>query len=1182
MYKSLCDSDSTQNNHQKQAPKSILKKSEQQKQMQQDLNETMPYGYDSEEEALQCLQQDLNTTLPYGFKSEEEAMQNLGQLQQQKKVRFKRLSKPNSNKQKEKLILMYTNLDGIKGKVKDLEQTAQSLNADGIMVTETKQIPPRLKGYGRWRSKERTTKGGGGVAICFKEHLDSRITKRTDLEDEDQDVVWVDMKVGHKKKVIIGTYYGKQEKENAEVIEKEYSQLDTQLTKLEKEGPCILGGDFNAKLEINEENHKQSITTSGKHLKKLKEKHQLEHVSLKSEPGKWTWENRANPQQKSIIDYVFMTPEIAKNVTRVHVDEEAVYRIKGKSKTDHNTIIVELEINIQKEKKQIKKWNINNKTGWENFNKEFKRRHKNNKPINSKEMQKLITSTMRYTIGQTTINVGDKRSRESDKVRQLRKDRKQARKEFESALKNDRNKVEEKLKTYIEKQKQLKQEIEIETKEKTKSKLSKYAKEGASKTIKFWKQKNDIEKEKVSEPYDTMKENGEIIEEPEEAREHIAQYYENLYQARPSKENYKEITKQIENKVKEIEKEMENKPKIEDFTAKELEIVIKKLKRKKAIGPDEIPNELFIEADEDTKNIYREHFNSINQTMEIPDEWQEGNIKRLYKGKGDKGKCSNERGITISSNYGKVYERLINERVLKKVNISDNQAGGKKGAATVDHIVLAKEILNEIKKQKKNADTALLDVTKAYDKAWLTGIMEVLYKQGLTDNHWTIVKKLNENLTAKIQTKYGYTRMIQILDSIRQGGVLSTTMYGAIMDEVSKELEKEKQGIIISENGAEKGSLLWVDDVFLIAMEGELQKPLDITDEISSKYHIEYGKPKSNSLPIKTSKKKIKEKAYSLGEMELERTDKYKYLGYIQNSKNNNDEHIKAVKSRTEAAYQQMMALAGNSSFENIEMEAIWTVLRACITPAITYSGEAWEPTKKNYKEANQIMDGVLKRILKTPTHGTSREAIYIETGLLDPEAIILKNRINMEGRIRNGNNETMKTILLSKTTGSWAQDNNKIKERLGLTEDEIKNNRYALKEIAKTKVKDDFKTRINAEMDGKSKMNYFMEGKKEWQPLKPAEYTQKLSRNQVSNIFKARTRMLKVRSNYKNGHKEHKCRLCNANEETQQHVLEQCEKLDQYEKITKEMIFDENVENLRITAGNIQIRMEKLEEQQG
>ena len=175
-----------------------------------------------------------------------------------------------------------------------------------------------------------------------------------------------------------------------------------------------------------------------------------------------------------------------------------------------------------------------------------------------------------------------------------------------------------------------------------------------------------------------MKENGEMIESPEETKEHIAQYYENLYQARPSKEGYHEITKSIEDKVKQIEREMVNKPKIDNFTSEELDNVIKKLQRKKAIGPDNIPNELFIEADKDTKQIYLEHFNSINQSMEIPEEWQEGNIKRLYKGKGEKGKCSNERGITISSNYGKVYERMINERILQKLNITDNQARRKK------------------------------------------------------------------------------------------------------------------------------------------------------------------------------------------------------------------------------------------------------------------------------------------------------------------------------------------------------------------------------------------------------------------------------------------------------------------------------------------------------------------------
>ena len=1075
---------------------------------------------------------------------------------------------------------MYTNLDGIRGKVKNLQETALSLQAGAVVVTETKQVPPRLKGYGKWRSKERTTKGGGGVAICVREHLDSRITKRNDLEDEEQDVVWVDMKLGPKEKIMIGGYYGKQEKENAEVIDREYSQLDTQLSKLEREGECILSGDFNAKLQINEENYKQDMSNSGKRLKKLKEKHRLEHVSLKSDTGKWTWENRANKEQKSIIDYVFMTPKIAKNVKKVKVDEEGIYRIKGKSKTDHNTILVEVELNIQKEKKQVKRWNINNKEGWEKFNNEFKRRYRNGNPKTSKEIQKLITSTMRYTIGQTTITIGDNRRKETEKIRQLRKERKQARKEFEAALKDNRDQIEGKLKNIFEKQEELLQEIEKELKNETKKKLENYAKEGASRTVSFWKQKNDIEKEKVSEPYDTMRENGEIIESSEEAKEHIAQYYESLYQARPSKEGYHDITKSIEERVKQIEREMENMPKIENFSAKELNSVIKKLKRKKAIGPDNIPNELFIEANEDTKQIYLEHFNSINQSMEIPEEWQEGNIKRLYKGKGEKGKCSNERGITIASNYGKVYERMINERILQKIDITDSQAGGKRGAATVDHIVLSKEILNEAKKQNKNVDAALLDVTKAYDKAWLTGIMEVLYKQGLTDNHWTIVKRLNENLTAKLQTKYGLTRTIKILDSIRQGGVLSTTLYGIIMDEISKELQEKNQGISIAENGIKQGTLLWVDDVFLIALEGELQNPLDITNEISNKYHIEYGEQKSNALPIKTGKRKIKENKYHLGEMELKTTEKYKYLGYLQNTKNNNEDHIKAVKGRTEAAYQQMMALAGNSSFENVEMEAIWTVLKACITPAITYSGEAWEPSKKNYHSANQIMDGVLKRILKTPTHGTSREALYIETGIMDPEALIIKNRINMEARIKNGNNQTMKDILKSKTKGSWAEENRKLKERLNLDENQMEGSRAQIKAISKTKIKQDFKERINNEMNEKSKMKYFMDGKKDWEPMKPAEYTQKLPRNQVSTIFKARTRMLKVRSNYKKGNKEHKCRLCKHHEETQQHVLEECEKINEKcQKVSKEMIFNEDITELRKTAKTIQKRMELLEE---
>ena len=126
------------------------------------------------------------------------------------------------------------------------------------------------------------------------------------------------------------------------------------------------------------------------------------------------------------------------------------------------------------------------------------------------------------------------------------------------------------------------------------------------------------------------------------------------------------------------------------------------------------------------------------------------------------------------------------------------------------------------------------------------------------------------------------------------------------MDEISKNIQKEKKGIQISGLSEKKGSLLWVDDVLLISTAGEeLQQSLDITDDTSKTYHIEYGQSKSNSQMIKRRGRSNAERNFKLGEIPLENTNKYKYLGYIQNSRNNNEDHMKYIKGKAEAAYQK-------------------------------------------------------------------------------------------------------------------------------------------------------------------------------------------------------------------------------------------------------------------------------------
>ncbi len=89
-----------------------------------------------------------------------------------------------------------------------------------------------------------------------------------------------------------------------------------------------------------------------------------------------------------------------------------------------------------------------------------------------------------------------------------------------------------------------------------------------------------------------------------------------------------------------------------------------------------------------------------------------------------------------------------------------------------------------------------------------------------------------------------------------------------------------------------------------------------------------------------------------------------------------------------------------------------------------------------------------------------------------------------------------------------------------------------------------------------------------------------KLTRKQASTTFKARTRMLDVKNNYRGKYNDNTCRMCNVAVETQHHTLEACPNIHQNDqtKITNTNIFDENTTKLESTAKAILEIMNKLD----
>ena len=83
--------------------------------------------------------------------------------------------------------------------------------------------------------------------------------------------------------------------QSKEICEKLGNQITQKLT----ENKLIIGGDFNAKLEINKPREKQEQSRNGKILQDLITKKDLDPKSIKADIGTWTrfeWNNKEKNQ----------------------------------------------------------------------------------------------------------------------------------------------------------------------------------------------------------------------------------------------------------------------------------------------------------------------------------------------------------------------------------------------------------------------------------------------------------------------------------------------------------------------------------------------------------------------------------------------------------------------------------------------------------------------------------------------------------------------------------------------------------------------------------------------------------------------------------------------------------------------------------------------------------------------
>ena len=102
-----------------------------------------------------------------------------------------------------------------------------------------------------------------------------------------------------------------------------------------------------------------------------------------------------------------------------------------------------------------------------------------------------------------------------------------------------------------------------------------------------------------------------------------------------------------------------------EFSEKEIQDGICKLKNNKACGYDGIVSELIKDAADVIAPVITKIFNLILNVGLVPDKWSIGIITTIFKNKGSPTNPNNYRGISVLSCFSKLFTLLINDRLTK-------------------------------------------------------------------------------------------------------------------------------------------------------------------------------------------------------------------------------------------------------------------------------------------------------------------------------------------------------------------------------------------------------------------------------------------------------------------------------------------------------------------------------------
>ncbi|KAF8055086.1 transposon TX1 protein [Scenedesmus sp. PABB004] len=468
----------------------------------------------------------------------------------------------------------------------------------------------------------------------------------------------------------------------------------------------------------------------------------------------------------------------------------------------------------------------------------------------------------------------------------------------------------------------------------------------------------------------------------------------------------------------------EQDPLSADITAAEVAAQAQALSNNKAPSPlDGVTNELLKYGGEPLWGALAAFFN-LQFTLETKAQTA-GVITPIYK-RGDPTDPANYRPITLGSAVDKLYNLVLNKRLTDHLEghglLHDAQQGFRPGRSAADNIFMLTSCLDARAAQGLDTYVLFLDVAKAYDTVWRSGLLHNLWRVGVRGRLFRVLANMTDRTRSMVRHRGALSTAFEPGLGWEQGDTLATTMFNVFINAVLQEVWAACPGVPLPaapapapaappappagaappapEPGAADDklvALLFADDcASLAAGPAEMQQLLGATRAALARWRLKASVSSADAsktavmvVPGGRTRHAVAAAAaaaaayqWSWGAEQVPRVTGYRYLGAwltADRSARSWDAHLQRRKAAADKAFWAQSAVLRE---RRLPLRLRLLTLTGVVQPVLTHAAQVWaRPTVERRAELDSWQAGLVARMTGCPPN-VSHACLQQELGI--------------------------------------------------------------------------------------------------------------------------------------------------------------------------------------------------------